>query len=47
MTLLITGATGFIGRHVCAQLTHDHDILAVLRQPDSQLPALRQQVNAL
>ncbi len=47
MTLLITGASGFIGRHVCAQLTHHHDILAVLRQPDSQLPALRQQVNAL
>lgn len=47
MTLLITGATGFIGRHVCAQLTQHHDILAVLRQPDSQLPVLRQQVNAL
>lgn len=47
MTLLITGATGFIGRHVCATLTHHHDVLAVLRQPDTQLPALRQQVDAL
>lgn len=47
MTLLITGATGFIGRHVCAQLTLNHDVLAMLRQPDTQLPALRQQVEAL
>ena len=47
MTILITGASGFIGRHVCAQLSHHHDILAVLRQPDSQLPVLRQQVHAL
>ncbi|MCH8544875.1 MAG: SDR family oxidoreductase [Alcanivorax sp.] len=48
MTLLITGATGFIGRHVCAQLTREKQALcAVLRQPDSQLPALREQVNAL
>lgn len=48
MTLLITGATGFIGRHVCAQLTRDqHQICAVLRQPQTQLPVLREQVEAL
>ncbi|MFL1464607.1 SDR family oxidoreductase [Marinobacter sp. HN1S83] len=47
MTLFITGATGFIGRHVCAQLTRSHDLCAVLRQPESQLPILRRQVNAL
>jgi len=33
---LITGATGFIGRHVCAQLTRDqHQICAALRQPQT------------
>jgi nucleoside-diphosphate-sugar epimerase len=47
MTLLITGATGFIGRHVCAQLTHHHNVYAVLRQPETQLPLLRQQVDDL
>ena len=48
MTLLITGATGFIGRHVCAQLSRDNQTLhAVLRQPHAQLPALREQVDAL
>ena len=47
MTVLITGATGFIGRHVCAQLTRSHDLCAVLRQPGTQIPTLRRQVNAL
>lgn len=47
MTMLITGATGFIGRHVCAQLTPSHDLWAVLRQPETQLPILRREVNAL
>jgi dihydroflavonol-4-reductase len=48
MTLLITGATGFIGRHVCAQLSQDNQTLhVVLRQPHAQLPMLREQVNAL
>ncbi len=48
MTLLITGATGFIGRHVCAQLTRDqHRLCAVLRQPQTQQPVLREQVEAL
>lgn len=47
MNLLITGATGFIGRHVCAELTRRHHVCAVLRQPETQLPALRRQVNAL
>lgn len=48
MTLLITGATGFIGRHVCAQLTRDaHRLCVVLRQPHTQLPVLRKHVDAL
>lgn len=47
MNLLITGATGFIGRHVCAQLTQSHNVFAVLRQPNVQLAPLREQVNAL
>lgn len=48
MSILITGATGFIGRHVASQLSHDGEtVVAVLRQPETQLPKLRQQVEAL
>lgn len=48
MSLLITGATGFIGRHLCTRLTTDqHTVLALLRDPDRQLPRLREQVEAL
>ncbi len=48
MTILITGASGFIGRYVCAQLTRDQQpVLAMLRQPSSQLATLRRQVDAL
>src|SRR5690606_12108539 len=47
MTILITGASGFIGRHLCAHLTaNEQPVLALLRQP-TQLPALRQQVDSL
>ncbi|MDC0661033.1 SDR family oxidoreductase [Marinobacter sp. SS21] len=48
MTVLITGATGFIGRHVCAQLTrNNHRVLAMLRNPQTQLAPLRARVEAL
>ena len=48
MTFFITGATGFIGRHVCASLTrHNHAVVAMLRQPEVQLDTLRQQVDSL
>ena len=48
MTVFITGATGFIGRHVCASLTrHNHAVIAMLRHPDTQLDTLRQQVDNL
>ncbi|MQX52114.1 SDR family oxidoreductase [Alcanivorax sediminis] len=48
MTILITGASGFIGSHVCAQLTREQlPVLAMLRQPQQQLAVLRQQVDAL
>ncbi len=44
MTLLITGATGFIGRHLCAYLTmHDHEVIALMRRPD-ELPDLREKI---
>jgi nucleoside-diphosphate-sugar epimerase len=46
MTILITGATGFIGRHVCAELSKSQALIAVLRQPEQQLPLLRQQATA-
>ncbi|TGG92843.1 NAD-dependent epimerase/dehydratase family protein [Natronospirillum operosum] len=48
MALLITGATGFVGRHLCAQLTRGRQrVLAMLREPDRQLSELREHVNAL
>ncbi|SDW32668.1 SDR family oxidoreductase [Marinobacter mobilis] len=47
MTVLITGATGFIGRHLCAHLTRHHQpVLALMRQP-AKLSELRQQVSTL
>ena len=48
MIFFITGATGFIGRHVCASLTRqNHTVVAMLRRPEAQLDTLRQQVDAL
>ena len=47
MTFLITGASGFIGRHLCASLTRQgQPVLAMLRQP-GQLHTLRQTVTGL
>lgn len=47
MTILVTGATGFIGRHVCASLTAvGHPVAALLRDRH-QLEHLRKQVNSL
>lgn len=47
MTCLITGATGFIGRHLCAHLTASgQPVLALMRDP-AQLARFRQQVTAL
>lgn len=48
MSPLITGATGFIGRHLCAQLTREgRTVTAMLRQPGQQLPELRRVVDEL
>ncbi|SFM35656.1 NAD-dependent epimerase/dehydratase family protein [Marinobacter zhejiangensis] len=47
MTILITGATGFIGRHLCAHLTANQvPVVALMRNPE-KLTSLRQQVTAL
>lgn len=47
MTLLVTGATGFIGRHLCAALTaKQQPVLALMRRP-SGLELLREQVTGL
>ena len=47
MTTFITGATGFIGRHLVAQLTtQGYPVLALMRRPD-RLPELRARVNDL
>ncbi|WP_122089072.1 complex I NDUFA9 subunit family protein [Halalkalicoccus subterraneus] len=41
MKVLVTGGTGFIGRHLCAELDdRGHDVTALARSPDaSDLPA--------
>ena len=37
MKVLVTGASGFIGRMACAELrTHDHQVGALVRQPGSE-----------
>ncbi|WP_298450470.1 SDR family oxidoreductase [uncultured Marinobacter sp.] len=47
MNLLITGATGFIGRHLCACLTaRNYTVVALMRRPDD-LPELRARVDRL
>ncbi|MDX1802578.1 MAG: SDR family oxidoreductase [Alcanivorax sp.] len=47
MTFLITGASGFIGRHLGAELTaRGHHVLALMRRPQT-LPALQQTITAL
>ena len=47
MTILITGATGFIGRHLCAHFTaHQTPVLALMRNP-GELPELRARISEL
>lgn len=47
MTFFVTGATGFIGRHLCAHLTASgQPVLALMRAP-TRLAAFRDQVTAL
>lgn len=36
MRILITGATGFIGRHLVERLAPDHQVFALVRKPPSQ-----------
>ncbi|TRY18361.1 NAD-dependent epimerase/dehydratase family protein [Tessaracoccus rhinocerotis] len=33
MRILVTGATGFVGRHLVRALAHDHEVIAVARRP--------------
>src|SRR5690554_6590291 len=47
MNILITGATGFIGRHLCAHLTaQNHTVIALMRR-SHELPTLQTSVNSL
>lgn len=46
-SILVTGTSGFIGRHLAADLTRrGHSVLAMMRRP-GELPALRSRVDAL
>lgn len=47
MTLLITGATGYIGRHLTARLTADGVSVLALMRDTERLPALRRDIEAL
>ena len=39
MDILVAGGTGFIGRHLCAELLdRDHDVTALARDPDGEVP---------
>jgi len=40
MNVLVTGATGFIGRHLIGQLTHENACVRVLALPDEDTSAL-------
>ncbi len=42
MKVLVTGASGFLGRSVCGQLrAHDHDVCALVRREGSAPPGVR------
>ena len=42
MKVLVTGASGFVGRPVCAELVaRGHDVVALVRRPGSEPPATR------
>ncbi|MFC4258864.1 SDR family oxidoreductase [Marinobacter lacisalsi] len=47
MSILISGATGFIGRHLCARLTANQQPVLALMRDAGQLPALREKIDAL
>lgn len=45
MKVLLTGATGFIGRHLAAALTQaGHEVVAVVRRPGRALPGVGSQI---
>lgn len=37
MKILVTGAGGFIGRHLCRYLSNDHEVVGILRNSDDGL----------
>src|SRR5712691_1415353 len=41
MRIAVTGATGFIGRALCAQLGGEHDVRAVMREKTGDLARFR------
>lgn len=47
MNILVTGATGFIGRYLVAQLTaRQHQVIALMRKPET-IDAFRRQIDSL
>lgn len=48
MPIMMTGSTGFIGRHVCVSLTRSgRPVVAMLRNPDAQFESLCKTIDAL
>ena len=37
MRVLVTGATGFVGRHLLPRLVSEHDVIALVRRPPASL----------
>lgn len=40
MKILVTGATGFVGRHVIQKLSNQHELYCLVRHPDASLTRL-------
>jgi hypothetical protein len=47
MKLLVTGANGFIGRHLVAKLSHNHEVFALARNEHYSAPNKRVSVVAM
>jgi uncharacterized protein YbjT (DUF2867 family) len=48
MKILVTGASGFVGRAVCSELDRrEHEVVALVRRPGSEPAGTRAQIGDL